>query len=96
MDTGHSFRRSVWAVLAVVGVAITSACSSGSTQKTTVTTVPVPPVFAPADFEAPNLDHAYWYYLWTRIPGSAARRCVRVKNRTDVRSHSFIVGNFRR
>jgi hypothetical protein len=28
-------------------------------------------------------------------PGSAARRCVQVKNRTSVRSNSFIVGNFR-
>ena len=95
MDTGHSVRRSAWAVIGALGLAITSACSAGSTQKTTATRVPVPAVTAPAAFRLPNLDHAYWQYLWTRIPGSAARHCVRVRNRTDVRSNSFIVGNFR-
>ena len=29
------------------------------------------------------------------IPGSTTHRCVAVRNRTDARSHSFIVGNFR-
>jgi hypothetical protein len=90
MDRGRSFRSRAAGVLTAVGIAVSVACSGDSTpQKPTAATVPVPSV------SAPKLDRARWQYLWTRIPGSAARRCVPVKNRTDVRSNSFIVGNFR-
>jgi hypothetical protein len=58
-------------------------------------TVPVPRISAPAAFRLPKLDHTQWQKTWATTPGSAARRCVRVKNRSDVRSDSFVVGNFR-
>jgi hypothetical protein len=82
-------------LLAATCIAAMAACSADSTpQRTTATTAPVPSVSAPANFEASKLDAAQWRRLWATTPGSAARRCVRVKNRTDVRSNSFIVGNF--
>jgi hypothetical protein len=93
-DTGRSFRSGGF--LLAVSIAFTAACSSDTTaQKPTATTVPVPPVSAPAGFRLPKLDHAEWQKRWSTIPGSAARRCVQVKNRSAVRSNSFIVGNFR-
>jgi hypothetical protein len=89
MDTGRSFRSRAVGLLAAASIAVTAACSANATpQKSAPSTVSVPSV-------SPPVDHAYWQYLWTRIPGSAARHCVRVSNHTDVRSHSFIVGNFR-
>lgn len=95
-STGHRLSARVWVLFAAVSIAMTAACSTdGTPQKTTATTVPVPPVSAPAAFRLPKLDHAQWQHLWTTVPGSAARRCVVVKNRSDVRSNSFIVGNFR-
>jgi hypothetical protein len=95
MDAGHSLGRRTWVVLVAAGMAVTSACSAGSTQKTTATTVPLPAVTAPAAFRLPKkIDHALWQKYWTTIPGSAARHCVQVKGRTDLRSNSFIVGNF--
>jgi hypothetical protein len=95
MDVGHSSGRRTWALLAVVGIAISAACSADNRSQKTTTTMPVPQLSAPAAFRLPRLDHAYWQYLWTKIPGSVGRRCVRVGNRTDVRSNSFVVGNFR-
>lgn len=92
MHTGRSFCSRTGGLLAAVGIAVTAACSADSTsQKSGPTTVPVPSV----SFGSAKLDHAKWQKLWSATPGSAARRCVKVKNRTDVRSNSFIVGNFR-
>jgi hypothetical protein len=82
-------------LLAAAGIAVTAACSADNTpQKTTATTVPVPSVSAPAAFRLPTIKPAEWQRLWSTIPGSPGRRCVQVKDRTDVRSNSFIVGNF--
>jgi len=92
MHTGRSFRSRTGGLLVAVGIVVTAACSADSTpQKSTATTVPVPAV----SFGSAKLDHPKWQTLWSATPGSAARRCVTVKNGTDVRSNSFIVGNFR-
>ena len=92
MKTRRSFRSRTCQLFAAVGIAVLVACSGDSTpQRTAPTTVPVPAV----SFGSAKLDHAKWQKLWSATPGSAARRCVKVKNRTDVRSNSFIVGNFR-
>jgi hypothetical protein len=89
MHTRPSFRSRAGGLLVAVGIAITAACTADTTpQESTATTVPVPRV-------SPPIDQADWQRLWSTMPGSPARRCVLVKNRTDVRSHSFIVGNFR-
>lgn len=96
MDIGPSFRSRTGRLLAAVGIAGLAACSGDSTAgNSTSTTVPVPTVSAPAAFRLPKLDPAQWQKQWTTVPGSSARRCVRVKNRPSVRSNSFIVGNFR-
>jgi hypothetical protein len=105
MDKGHSLRRSVWAVLAVVGIAVTAACSAVSApRKSTERTVPMPTITEPPSVTAPSsawlqnqlrFDPTEWQRVWATTPGSAARRCVQVRNRTAVRSNSFIVGNFR-
>jgi hypothetical protein len=90
-------RRSLWragGLLAAVGIAVTASCSADSTRKSVATTVPVPSVSGPAASHLPKIDPADWQRQWS-IPGSAARRCVQVKNRSSVRSHSFSVGNFR-
>jgi hypothetical protein len=88
MDGGRSLRRA-GGLLAAVGIALTTSCSAdGAPKKSSATTVPVPSV-------SPTVDPADWQRMWSTIPGSAARRCVKVKNRTDARSNSFIVGNFR-
>jgi hypothetical protein len=95
MDTRRSFRSRAGGLLAAASIAVSVACSADTTpEKTAATTVPVPPISAPAAFRLPKLDHAQWQKMWTTIPGSAARRCVPVKNRSAVRSNSFIVGNF--
>src|SRR5262249_54433736 len=92
METRPSFRSRTGRLLAGVGIAVLGACSGDSTpQRTAPKTVPVPAV----SFGSAKLDHANWQKLWSATPGSAARRCVKVKNRTDLRSNSFIVGNFR-
>ena len=89
MGTGRSFCKGAGGLLAAAAIAVTAACSGDSTARTsTQTTVPVPSV-------SPPVVAADWQKLWSTIPGSAFRRCVPVKNRTDVRSNSFIVGNFR-
>jgi hypothetical protein len=91
-----SFRGRSACLLAAASIAVMAACSADTTtQKTVATTVPVPSVSAPAAFHLPRIDRAEWQRLWSRVPGSAARRCVEVKNRSSVRSGSFIVGNFR-
>jgi hypothetical protein len=96
MNARRSFRCRVGGLLAAVGIAVATSCSADSApQKSKATTVPVPTVSAPAAFRLPKLDRAQWQKLWSTIPGSAARRCVQVKNRTSVRSNSFIAGNFR-
>jgi hypothetical protein len=95
MHTGRSFHRSAGSLLAAVSIALTATCSANSTaKKTTTTAVPVPRVSAPSAFRLPRLDRAQWQAMWSKIPGSAARRCVPVKNRSAVRANSFIVGNF--
>jgi len=93
----RSFSSLAEGLLAAVSITVTAACSAeGTPQKYTATTVPVPAVSAPAAFRLPKkIDHALWQKHWTTIPGSAARHCVQVKNRNDLRSNSFIVGNFR-
>jgi len=90
MNTGRWFQsRPPGRRLTALWIAVTAACSAGNpSDQPAATTVPVPSI-------APQLDAAEWQKLWSGIPGSAARRCVHVKNRTDVRSNSFIVGNFR-
>jgi hypothetical protein len=95
MKTRRSLCSEAGGLLAVVSIAVTAACSAETAaQKSAATTVPVPPISAPAAFRLPKLDHAQWQKLWATMPGSAARRCVRVKHRSSVRSNSFIVGNF--
>jgi hypothetical protein len=89
MNTGRSFRSRTVGLLVAAGIAVAAACSAESTPRTkTPTTVAVPPV-------SPTINPAEWQRLWSTVPGSASHRCVEVKNRKDVRSNSFIVGNFR-
>jgi hypothetical protein len=96
MNTGRSFCIRAGVLLAAVSIAVTAACSGDSTpHMTTATTVPVPAVSAPFNFLSQKVDPAQWQKSWRSTPGSAARSCVQVKNLTDVRSNSFIVGNFR-
>jgi hypothetical protein len=94
--TGRSFCNRIGGLLAAVSIAMTAACSANTTpQKTSGTTVTVPHISAPAGFRLPKLDRTQWQKYWATTPGSTARRCVPVRNRSDVRSDSFIVGNFR-
>ena len=60
---------------------------------TSPTTVPIPNVRGPTG--VPSVDPARWEAEWTRTPGTSQRRCISVRpGWSDVRSHSFIVGNF--
>ena len=89
MDAAPSSRSRTAGLVAAVAIAIMPSCNAdNSPRKTGATTVPVPTV-------SPRINPAEWQRMWSTIPGSSARRCVEVKNRTDVRSNSFIVGNFR-
>jgi hypothetical protein len=94
MDRGRLLWRA-GGLLAAVGIAVTASCSAYSTRQNVVATVPVPSVSAPVAFRLPKIDPAEWQRQWSTAPGSAARRCVEVKNRSSVRSNSFRVGNFR-
>jgi hypothetical protein len=85
----------VCGLLVAVSIVVAVACSADSTPQKAATTVPVPSVAAPAAFRLPRIDQAEWRKLWSTIPGSSAHRCVQVRNRSSVRSNSFIVGNFR-
>jgi hypothetical protein len=53
--------------------------------------IPIPKVSAPAGVD---FDPIRWRQEWTTTPGTDQRRCASVAGHTDVRSASFIVGNF--
>jgi hypothetical protein len=53
--------------------------------------VPIPNVSLPPGL---SLDHAAWVELWRNAPGTAARRCIDVGKRDQVRSGEFIVSPF--
>jgi hypothetical protein len=63
--------------------------SSGSARKPAK--VPIPQVSLPSNT---SLDKAAWRRMWRETPGTPRDRCLRVRDRTDVRSGEFVVGNF--
>jgi hypothetical protein len=70
-------------LVAIVAVSLlATACSSGH-----------PRSLAPSGVTAPASSHAA-DARWTTTPGTAERRCVTVGRRSEVRSDSFMVGNF--
>jgi hypothetical protein len=53
--------------------------------------IPVPDVSSPVGM---NVDPIAWRQEWTTTPGTDQHACASVGSRADVRSASFIVGNF--
>jgi hypothetical protein len=56
--------------------------------------VPIPSASAVAAPKGLELDPISWREVWTTTPGSDSRECVDVADRTNVRSATFVVGNF--
>jgi hypothetical protein len=56
--------------------------------------VPLPNASAVAAPKGVAFDPISWREVWTTTPGSDQRECVDVADRTNVRSGTFVVGNF--
>jgi hypothetical protein len=69
-------------VATVAASLLATACSSGHPRSTARSGATAPTSSQAADTR------------WTTTPGTAERRCVNVGRRSEVRSGSFIVGNF--
>jgi hypothetical protein len=67
-------------------------CTDGSSDSTgQPAKVPIPQVSLPSSL---SFDKAAWRRMWRETPGTARDRCLEVRDRTDVRSGEFVVGNF--
>jgi hypothetical protein len=77
-----------------VCVFVLVACSDGSSDSgRKPERVPIPQVSLPNGSPL-ALGTDAWTKMWRTTPGTARTRCVEVRNRTDVRSGDFVVGNF--
>jgi hypothetical protein len=85
-------RRLVLASFACIFVFV--ACSDGSPHSgRQAERVPIPQVSLPNGSPL-SLEKTAWRRMWRDTPGSPRNRCLDVKDRTDVRSGEFVVGNF--
>jgi hypothetical protein len=75
-----------------VGLLLFVGCTGSSSASTRAPAkVPVPQVSSPSNA---SLGKTAWQRMWRDTPGSQRHRCLDVKDRTDVRSGEFVVGNF--
>ncbi len=75
-----------------VGLLIFIGCTDGSSDSIRKPAkVPIPHVSLPSSV---SFDKAAWRRMWREIPGTPRERCLDVRDRTDVRSGEFVVGNF--